>query len=89
MKDGFSMTHPGQGNPGIIEPAGPIDPQVGVLGAGARKGNSWAASSTSHAMRRPAREGSRQTMFITSKSRSEVSWVIRRWLCFFQARRET
>ena len=32
MKDGFAMTHPGQGNPAIIEPAGPTDPQVGVLG---------------------------------------------------------
>jgi neutral ceramidase len=32
MKDGFVMTHPGQGNPAIIEPAGPTDPQVGVLG---------------------------------------------------------
>ena len=32
MKDGFAMTHPGQGNPSIIEPAGPTDPQVGVLG---------------------------------------------------------
>src|SRR5262249_39723179 len=33
MQSGFTMTHPGQGNPEIIEPAGPIDPQVGVLGA--------------------------------------------------------
>jgi hypothetical protein len=32
MKDGFAMTHPGQGNSAIIEPAGPTDPQVGVLG---------------------------------------------------------
>ena len=32
------MTHPGQGNPGIIEPAGPIDPQVGVLGAWSAEG---------------------------------------------------
>ena len=33
MRAGYSMTHPGQGNPDILEPAGPIDPQVGVLGA--------------------------------------------------------
>jgi hypothetical protein len=33
MTDGYSMTHPGQGNPAIIKPAGPVDPQVGVLGS--------------------------------------------------------
>jgi len=31
MRDGSVVTNPGRGNPNIVKPAGPIDPQVGVI----------------------------------------------------------
>jgi neutral ceramidase len=38
MRNGLSHTHPGQGNPDIVDHAGPTDPQVGVVGAWQKDG---------------------------------------------------
>ena len=38
MRNGRQATHPGKGNPEIVKPAGPIDPDVGVLAARAPGG---------------------------------------------------
>jgi len=39
MKNGRTFTHPGKGNREIISPAGPIDPEVGVISAWDSKDN--------------------------------------------------
>jgi hypothetical protein len=43
MRDGRTVTHPGLGNPDIASPAGPVDPDVGVIGA-------WDARDPNHLM---------------------------------------
>src|SRR5690554_7105470 len=39
MKNGLTYSHPGAGNPDIIDYAGPIDPQVGTVGVWDLQGN--------------------------------------------------
>jgi hypothetical protein len=42
MKDGTVQTNPGHANPGVVEPAGEVDPRVGVVGLCADDGQPFA-----------------------------------------------
>ena len=55
MKHGLTFSHPGRGNPEIVDYAGPIDPQVNVIGAWAesRKLAGCVVNYTCHATTSP------------------------------------
>ena len=71
MRDGRQVTHPGKGNPDIVRPSGPIDPDVGVLAARAPGGELLGTVCQLRLPSRPSWAGtaSRRTMFTTCARR--------------------
>ena len=58
MKNGMIYSHPGQGNPDILKPAGPVDREVGVIGAWDKQGRllGCVVNYTCHATTNPGNE---------------------------------